>query len=93
MFNKSVRSPLCAGAARKRAALNHSRVMIHQTSGGVQGQASDIEITARKTLKVQRELYEIMAKHTGQPYQPIHDSFDRDYWMTSREARDFGMDR
>lgn len=82
---------LCAGAGGKRAALTHSRVMIHQPSGGVQGQASDIEITARETLRVQRELYEIMAKHTGQPYQRIHESSDRDYWMTSREAKDFGM--
>ncbi len=82
---------LCAGAAGKRAALNHSRIMIHQTSGGVQGQASDIEITARETLKVQRELYEIMSKHSGQPYQRIHESADRDFWMTSKEAKNFGM--
>lgn len=82
---------LCAGAAGKRAALKHSRVMIHQASGGVQGTASDIEITAREVLKLQNELYTIMANHSGQDYQRIHSSADRDYWMTSAEAKDFGM--
>lgn len=82
---------LCAGAAGKRAALKHSRVMIHQTSGGVQGVASDIEITARQVLKLQTELYTILANHSGQPYQKIHDASDRDHWMTSTEAKDFGM--
>lgn len=82
---------LCAGAAGKRAALSHSRVMIHQPLGGVQGQASDIEITAREILKLKRELYEIISRHTGQEYQKVHDASDRDYWMIASEAKDFGM--
>lgn len=82
---------LCAGAKGKRAALNHSRVMLHQPLGGVQGQASDIEITAREVLKVKKELYTIIAKHSGQPYQRVHDVSDRDFWMGSEEAKDFGM--
>ena len=82
---------LCAGAAGKRAALSHSRVMIHQPLGGVQGQASDIEITAREILKLKRELYEIIAKHSGQDYQKVHDASDRDYWMIASEAKEFGM--
>jgi len=82
---------LCAGAAGKRAALSHSRVMLHQPLGGVQGQASDIEITARQVLKIKTELYEIVAKHSGQPYQKVHDVSDRDYWMTAGEAKEFGI--
>jgi len=82
---------LCAGAPGKRAALNHSRVMLHQPLGGVQGPASDIEITAREVLKVKKELYTIIAKHTGQPYQRVHDVSDRDFWMISAEAKEFGM--
>lgn len=82
---------LCAGAAGKRAALSHSRVMIHQPLGGVQGQASDIEITAREILKLKRELYEIIAGHSGQDYQKVHDASDRDYWMIATEAKEFGM--
>ncbi len=82
---------LCAGANGKRAALAHSRVMIHQPLGGVQGQASDIEITAREILKLKRELYEIIADHSGQDYQKVHDASDRDYWMIASEAKDFGM--
>ncbi|TZF84029.1 ATP-dependent Clp endopeptidase proteolytic subunit ClpP [Pedobacter sp. BS3] len=82
---------LCAGTAGKRAALPHSRVMIHQPLGGVQGQASDIEITAREILKLKRELYEILAKHSGQEYQKVHDASDRDYWMIAQEAKEFGM--
>ncbi|WP_374165077.1 ATP-dependent Clp endopeptidase proteolytic subunit ClpP [Arcticibacter sp. MXS-1] len=82
---------LCAGAAGKRAALSHSRVMIHQPLGGVQGQASDIEITAREILKLKRELYEIISSHTGQEYQKVHDASDRDYWMIASEAKEFGM--
>lgn len=82
---------LCAGAAGKRAALSHSRVMIHQPLGGVQGQASDIEITAREILKLKRELYEIISNHTGQEYQKVHDASDRDYWMIAGEAKEFGM--
>lgn len=82
---------LCAGAAGKRAALSHSRVMIHQPLGGVQGQASDIEITAREILKLKRELYDIIATHSGQDYQKVHDASDRDYWMIASEAKEFGM--
>ncbi|PWG80090.1 ATP-dependent Clp endopeptidase proteolytic subunit ClpP [Pararcticibacter amylolyticus] len=82
---------LCAGAAGKRAALSHSRVMIHQPLGGVQGQASDIEITAREILKLKRELYDIISSHSGQEYQKVHDASDRDYWMIASEAKEFGM--
>src|ERR1700733_6679647 len=82
---------LCAGAKGKRAALTHSRVMLHQPLGGVQGQASDIEITAREILKVKKELYEIYVKHTGQEYQKVHDVSDRDYWMSAGDAKDFGL--
>jgi len=82
---------LCGGAAGKRAALSHSRVMLHQPLGGVQGPASDIEITARQVLKIKRELYEIVAKHSGQDYQKVHDVSDRDYWMIASEAKEFGI--
>ncbi|SHM43581.1 ATP-dependent Clp protease proteolytic subunit [Mucilaginibacter sp. OK098] len=82
---------LCAGAKGKRAALNHSRVMLHQPLGGVQGPASDIEITAREVLKVKKELYTILAKHSGQEYQKIHDVSDRDFWMDGAEAKEFGL--
>ncbi|MFM6976708.1 MAG: ATP-dependent Clp endopeptidase proteolytic subunit ClpP [Sphingobacteriaceae bacterium] len=82
---------LCAGADGKRAALQHSRVMIHQPLGGVQGQASDIEITAREILKLKKELYEIIAKHSGADYEKVHTASDRDYWMIAQEAKDFGM--
>jgi len=82
---------LVAGAKGKRSALKHSRVMIHQPLGGVQGQASDIEITAREILKLKEEIYTIIAEHSGQTYEKIlHDS-DRDYWMTSEEALQYGM--
>ena len=82
---------LCGEAAGKRAALKHSRVMIHQPLGGVQGVASDIEITARQVQKIKTELYNILAKHSGQTYQAIHDASDRDHWMTAAEAKAFGM--
>src|ERR1700758_4667095 len=82
---------LCAGTPGKRAALTHSRVMLHQPLGGVQGPASDIEITAREVLKVKKELYEIYVKHTGQKYQKIYDVCDRDFWMIANEAREFGI--
>jgi ATP-dependent Clp protease protease subunit len=82
---------LCAGAAGKRAALNHSRVMLHQPLGGVQGQASDIEITAREVLKLKKEIYTTISKHTGQSYQKVHDVSDRDFWMIASEAKEFGM--
>lgn len=82
---------LCAGAHGKRAALKHARVMLHQPSGGVQGQASDIEITAREVAKLKKELYTIIANHSGQSYQHVHDVSDRDYWMIGQEAKEFGM--
>jgi ATP-dependent Clp protease protease subunit len=82
---------LCSGAAGKRAALTHSRVMLHQPSGGVQGPASDIEITAREVQKLKKELYDILAKHSGQDYQKVHDVSDRDFWMIASEAKEFGI--
>lgn len=82
---------LCAGAEGKRTALKHSRVMIHQPLGGAQGQASDIEITTREILKLKKELYEIIADHTGKPIKKVEEDSDRDYWMTSKEAKDYGM--
>ncbi len=82
---------LCAGALKKRTALPHSRVLIHQPMGGAQGQASDIEITAREILKLRKELYEIIAIHSGQPFDRIEKDSDRDYWMTAEEALSYGM--
>ncbi len=82
---------LAAGEKGKRSALKHSRVMIHQPIGGAQGQASDIEITAREILKMKKELYQILADHTGKTLQKIEKDSDRDYWMTSEEAKKYGM--
>ena len=82
---------LCAGAKTKRTALRHSRVLIHQPMGGASGQASDIEITAREIQKLKKELYQIIANHTGQTYKKIWKDSDRDYWMTAEEAKDYGM--
>ena len=82
---------LVSGTAGKRFALNHSRVMIHQPLGGAQGQASDIEITAREILKLKKELYQIIADHSGQPFEKVERDSDRDYWMTAQEAKDYGM--
>lgn len=82
---------LCGGAKGKRSALPHSRVMLHQPLGGVQGQASDIEITANQVLKVKKELYDIIAKHSGQDYQKVHEVCDRDHWMVAAEAKAFGV--
>ena len=82
---------LCAGAENKRTALKHSRILIHQPMGGAQGQASDIEITAREIQKIKKELYEIIAQHSGQTYKKIWKDSDRDYWMTAEEAKDYGM--
>ncbi|TSJ38739.1 ATP-dependent Clp protease proteolytic subunit [Mucilaginibacter corticis] len=82
---------LCGGAKGKRSALAHSRVMLHQPLGGVQGQASDIEITANQVLKVKKELYDIISKHSGQDYQKVHDVCDRDHWMVAAEAKEFGV--
>ena len=82
---------LVAGATGKRFALQHSRVMIHQPMGGAQGQASDIEITAREIQKLKKELYTIIADHSGRPYEQIEKDSDRDYWMTAAEAKEYGM--
>jgi len=82
---------LCAGAEGKRSGLQHSRVMIHQPLGGAQGQASDIEITAREILKLKDELYEIIAKHSKQPFDKVYEDSDRDYWMRAEAAKEYGM--
>jgi ATP-dependent Clp protease protease subunit len=82
---------LCAGADGKRTALKHSRVMIHQPLGGAQGQASDIEITAREIQKLKKELYTIISDHSGKSYEDVWNDSDRDYWMTSNEAKEYGM--
>jgi len=82
---------LCAGAKGKRSALTHSRVMIHQPLGGAQGQASDIEITAREILILKEELYKIIAKHSGQKYDKVYEDSDRDYWMKADKALEYGM--
>ena len=82
---------LCAGQAGKRSGLPHSRGMIHQPLGGAQGQASDIEITAREILKLKKELYEIIAKHSKQSYDKVYEDSDRDYWMKALEAKEYGM--
>jgi ATP-dependent Clp protease protease subunit len=82
---------LTAGAAGKRSALTHSRVMIHQPMGGAEGQASDIEITAREIIKLKKELYEIIALHSHQSLEKIEKDSDRDHWMNSFEAKEYGM--
>jgi len=82
---------LAAGAPKKRASLKHSRIMIHQPMGGAQGQASDIEITHREIQTLKKELYEILAEHSGKSYEEIWKDADRDHWMTSAEAKDYGL--
>jgi ATP-dependent Clp protease protease subunit len=82
---------LSAGTTGKRSALTHSRIMIHQPMGGAQGQAANIEITAREILKLKKELYDIIAKHSGNNYKKIEKDSDRDYWMTAEEAKNYGM--
>ena len=82
---------MCAGTAGKRSALKHSRVMIHQPMGGAQGQASDMEITLTEILKLKKELYDIIATHSGQPFDKVEKDSDRDYWMTAEEAKAYGM--
>ena len=82
---------LVSGAEQKRSALPHSRVMIHQPMGGAQGQASDIEITAREIQKLKRELYTIIADHSHTPFDKVWADSDRDYWMTAEEAKEYGM--
>ncbi len=82
---------MTAGTKGKRSALKHSRLMIHQPMSGVQGQASDIEITSREVQKLKKELYTIISEHTGQPYKKVEKDSDRDYWMTAEEAKEYGM--
>jgi len=82
---------LCAGAEGKRTALKHARVMIHQPMGGVGGQASDIEITAKEIAKLKEELYTIISDHSGKPYDEVWKDSDRDYWMKAEEAKEYGM--
>ena len=82
---------LVSGQEGKRSALTHSRVMIHQPLGGAQGQASDIEITAREILKLKKELYTIIADHSHTDFDKVWQDSDRDYWMTAAEAKEYGM--
>jgi ATP-dependent Clp protease protease subunit len=82
---------LCAGTKGKRTALKHARVMIHQPMGGAEGQASDIEIVAREIGKTKKELYEIIAQHSGQTVDKVEKDADRDYWMMADEAKEYGM--
>ena len=82
---------MCAGAKGKRSALPHSRIMIHQPMGGAQGQASDMEITVKEIGKLKTELYEIIADHSGQPFEKVEQDSDRDYWMKAEEAKAYGM--
>ncbi|AEK22871.1 ATP-dependent Clp endopeptidase proteolytic subunit ClpP [Capnocytophaga canimorsus] len=82
---------LCAGAAGKRSALPHSRVMIHQPSGGAQGVATDMEINLKEMLKLKDELYQIIANHSGQPFDKVYKDSERDYWMKAEEAKAYGM--
>ena len=82
---------LCAGAKGKRSCLPHSRVLIHPPLGGAQGQASDIMIAAKEIEKTRKELYDIISEHSGQPYEKVFADADRDYWMTAKEALEYGM--
>ena len=82
---------MCAGAKGKRTALKHSRIMMHQPSAGAGGQASDIQITVNEVKKIKKELYDIIAFHTGQPAEKVAADCDRDYWMTSTEAKEYGL--
>ncbi|MBC7923685.1 MAG: ATP-dependent Clp protease proteolytic subunit [Ferruginibacter sp.] len=82
---------LCGGAAGKRSALPHARVMIHQPSGGAQGQSTDIEITAKQIVILRQELYQIISKHSKQSYEQVEKDSDRDYWMKSEEAKTYGL--
>jgi ATP-dependent Clp protease protease subunit len=82
---------MCAGAHGKRTALKHSRIMMHQPSAGAGGQASDIEITVSQVKKLKHELYEVVAHHSGQTAEKIAADFDRDFWMTAPEAKEYGL--
>lgn len=82
---------LAAGQDKKRSALPHSRIMIHQPMSGMQGQASDMEISLKQTLEVKKDLYNILSKHSGQKYDKIEKDSDRDYWMRAKEAKEYGL--
>lgn len=82
---------LTSGCAKKRSALPHSRIMIHQPMSSMQGQASDMEISLRQTLEIKKDLYNIVAKHSGQPFEKIEKDSDRDYWMKAVDAKDYGL--
>ncbi|GAO45022.1 ClpP family protease [Flavihumibacter petaseus] len=82
---------MCSGTKGKRTALKHSRIMMHQPSGAIGGQASDIEITVNEIRKLKKELYEIIAHHTGKPIKQVEKDCDRDYWLTSLEAKEYGL--
>jgi ATP-dependent Clp protease protease subunit len=82
---------MCAGTKGKRTALKHSRVMIHQPSGSIGGQASDIEITVNEIKKLKKEIYEVIANHTGKTIKQVEKDSDRDYWLTSDEAKEYGL--
>ena len=82
---------LAAGEKEKRFALPHSRIMIHQPMGGMQGQASDMEIDMKEMNTIKKELYTVLSEHTGKPYKTIVKNADRDYWMSSKEAVDYGL--
>lgn len=82
---------LCAGADGKRTALPHSRIMIHQPMSGTQGQASDMEIALKEVLKIKDELYEIISRHSKQPFEKVEKDSDRNYWMSAAEAKEYGM--
>jgi ATP-dependent Clp protease protease subunit len=82
---------LTSGASKKRSALPHARIMIHQPMSGMQGQASDMEISLRQTLEIKKDLYNILVKHSGQKYEKVERDSDRDYWMRANEAKDYGL--
>ena len=82
---------MCAGTKGKRTALRHSRIMMHQPSAGAGGQATDIEITVNEIRKIKKELYDIISHHTNQPVEKVAQDCDRDYWMTSTEAKEYGL--
>lgn len=82
---------LAGGAAKKRSSLPHARIMIHQPMSGMQGQASDMEIALKQTLEVKKDLYDILARHSGQSYEKIEKDSDRDYWMRAEEAKQYGL--
>ena len=82
---------MCAGVKGKRSALKHSRIMLHQPSGAIGGQATDIEITAREIKKIKQELYNIIANHTGKPVEQVAADCDRDFWMSAEESKEYGL--